>query len=495
MRMVIFQEVDSIKASKGMTPMASQLLQKKLYEEFKREQVLTAKEELACYSYDSGIYTLFHYGEPDAAVLAKSVDEVVKTLAIARELKVPVIPRGAGTGQAGGTMTPTGGICLDLSAWKDIEQVAPEDYQAFVRPGVTLDELNKAFAPYGLYLPPDPSSSSACTIGGMVANNTAGQRSLKYGAMSNFVMGLEVVLPTGEVVTLGGKQARVIKSVSGLNLSAGLFVGSEGILGVITGIRVKMAPIPPARAGILFLSADKKNVPALIRTLYEAGVVFSACEFVLVQPGAEAEVARNLPDTPLLSPLEMVLLIEFEGNPPGVAWELGQAIEIMARFKGTCRIAENRGEMQRLWLLLDEAEGGVTRSRPGAKRIPGGEDIVVPPSRLIEALDGIQQLVERAGVSCVNFGHAVFGNIHTGLLLKPDDTEEMKKVATLIDDIHALALTLNGSTTGEHGTGLVRSLLLGREHGQAVEVMKRVKNLFDPGNILNPGKILPADRR
>lgn len=474
--------------------MASKLLQKRLSEEFKRDQVLTAKEELACYSYDSGIYTLFHYFEPDAAVLAKSVADVIKTLAIARELKAPVVPRGAGTGQAGGAMAPRGGICLDLSGWKDIEQVAPEDYQAFVRPGVTLDELNKAFAPYGLYLPPDPSSGSACTIGGMVANNTAGQRSLKYGAMDRFVMGLEVVLPTGEVVTLGGKQARVIKSVSGLDLKTGLFVGSEGILGVITGIRVKMAPVPSARAGILFLSADKKSVPALIREVYKAGVVFSACEFVLVQPGAEETVAKNLSDLRLPSPLEMVLLMEFEGNQPGVAWELTKAKEIAASFAGTSTVAESREQTQRLWFLLDEAEGGVMGSRPGTKRTPGGEDIVVPPSRLIEALDGIQQLVGKAGVACVNFGHAVFGNIHTGLLIKPDDAEEMKKVETLIDDIHALALTLNGSTTGEHGTGLVRSPLLAQEHGQAAEIMRRVKNLFDPDNIMNPGKIIPADR-
>ncbi|MBI4634664.1 MAG: FAD-binding oxidoreductase [Deltaproteobacteria bacterium] len=475
--------------------MASKLLQKKLSEEFKRDQVLTAKEELACYSYDSGIYTLFHYFEPDAAVLAKSVNDVIKTLAIARELKVPVVPRGAGTGQAGGALAPTGGICLDLSGWKDIEQVMPEDYQAFVRPGVTLDELNKAFAPYGLYLPPDPSSGSACTIGGMAANNTAGQRSLKYGAMDRFVMGLEVVLPTGEVVTLGGKQARVIKSVSGLDMKTGLFVGSEGILGVITGIRVKMAPVPPARAGILFLSADKKSVPALIREVYKAGVVFSACEFVLVQPSAEGTVAKNLSDLRLPSPLEMVLLMEFEGNLPGVAWELNRAKEIAASFAGTSTVAESREQMQRLWFLLDEAEGGVMGSRPGTKRTPGGEDIVVPPSRLIEALDGIQQLVGKAGVACVNFGHAVFGNIHTGLLIKPDDAEEMKKVETLIDGIHALALALNGSTTGEHGTGIVRSPLLTQEHGQAAEMMRRVKNLFDPDNIMNPGKILPADRR
>lgn len=475
--------------------MAGQVLQKRLYEQFGREQVLTAREELACYSYDSGIYKLYHYFEPDAAVLAKSVDDVIKTLAIARELKLPVIPRGAGTGQAGGTMAPTGGICLDLSSWKEIERVTPEDYQVFVRPGVTLDELNKALAPHGLYFPPDPSSGSACTIGGMVANNTAGQRSLKYGATSNFVMGLEVVLATGEVVTLGGKQARVIKSASGLDLKAGLFVGSEGILGIITGIRLRVAPVPPARTGILFFSSDRKGIPALVRRVYEAGVVFSACEFVLVQPAAEAGVAGHLPEIPMPSPLEMVVLVEFEGNPAGVAWELEKAKEIVSGFRGTSLVAESMEEMRHLWFLLDEAEGGVMSSRPGAKRIPGGEDIVVPPSRLIEALDGIQQLAGEAGVSCLNFGHVAFGNIHTGLLLKPDDAEEMKRVETLIDEIHALAIRLNGSTTGEHGTGLVRSSVLTEEHGLAAEMMKRVKNLFDPDNILNPGKIISIDRR
>ena len=479
--------------------MAGQLLQKRLFEEFGREQVLTAKEELACYSYDAGIAALFQpAAAPEAAVLAKSISDVMKTLAIARELKIPVIPRGGGTGQAGGAMAPTGGICLDLSAWKDIEQLNPEDYQVFVRPGVTSEELNKALAPHGLYLPPDPSSGSACTIGGMVANNTAGQRSLKYGPMSHFVMGLEVVLPTGELVTIGGKHTRVIKSVSGLDLQTGLFVGSEGILGVITGIRIKVVPVPPARAGILFLSADRKGIPALIRKLYKAKVVFSACEFVMVQPAAAAGVAENLSEIALPSPLEMVLLMEFEGNPASVAWELDTTKAILPGFKGTYQAAETKERMQHLWFLLDEAEGGVMSSRPGAKRIAGGEDIVVPPSRLIEALDGIQQLVGQAGVSCVNFGHAVFGNIHTGLLLKPHDAEEMKRVVTLIADIHALALKLEGSTTGEHGTGIVRTSLLMQEHGQAAEIMRRVKTLFDPDNLLNPGKILPpepADRR
>lgn len=467
-------------------------MHRRLHRDFEGAQVLTSPEELACYRYDSGICSRFINARPDAAILAKSTDDVRKSLAIARDFKLPLIPRGAGTGQAGGSLAPTGGICLDLSAWKDGLQVQPKDFQVFARPGTTLEELNKALAPHGLHLPPDPSSGSACTIGGMVANNAAGQRSLKYGAIGQYVLGLEVVLATGEVITLGGRQSQVLKSVSGLDLQAGLFVGSEGTLGVITGIRLKVVPLPIARAGILLFSSDKKAVPDLVRRLYGAGVVFSACEFVYIPPEAAALVTSVLPALSLPLALDMVLLMEFEGNPPGVAWELKTAQEHAARFPGTVRCAADRTEMDQLWSWLDEAEGAVSSSRPGARRIPGGEDIVVPPSRLSEALDGIRKITNQGGVSCVNFGHAAFGNIHTGLLIKPEEVGEMDRVETIIDEIHNLALQLNGSTTGEHGTGLVRRSLLWREHGEAALLMQRVKDLLDPEGILNPGKILPG---
>lgn len=471
-----------------------QILNKKLLELFDKDQILTAKEELACYSYDSSLYTVINHYEPDGVVLAKCVEDVVKVINLAQELKLPVIPRGAGTGQVGGATAPTGGICLDLSSWKDIEELLPDDSQVFIRPGITLDELNKAVAPYGLYLPPDPSSSSVCTLGGMVSNNCAGQRSLKYGPTSSYVIGLEVVLPTGEVITLGGQHAKVIKSVSGLDLKTGLFVGSEGILGVITGIRLRLANVPPTRRGILLLSSDKREIPVLTREIYRNNVVLSACEFTFVQPSSEESVCSQLHGVNLPSKLEFVLLLEFEGNEPSTKWELETTQKILAQYAGTFISAENKEEMERLWFLLDEAEGGVVTSRPGAKRMAGGEDIVVPPSKLIVAIDGIQQLVKEAGVSCVNFGHVAFGHIHTGLLIKPADAEEMKRVKSLIDHIHLLALELNGSTTGEHGTGLARSSLLQKEHGAAVKVMQKVKNALDPDNICNPGKILSVER-
>lgn len=464
-------------------------LSKKLLEVIPKEYVLTSKEELACYSYDSGIYALFKQVYPDAVVLVQSVNDVVKTMAVAREAKVPVIPRGAGTGQSGGAIAQKGGICLDLSHWKEVK-IFEEDFQVFARPGVTLEQLNRALAPYQLYLPPDPSSSSACTLGGMVANNTAGQRSIKYGVTASYVLGLEVVLSTGEVVTLGGQNARTLKSVSGLDLSNGLFIGSEGILGVITGIRLKVVPIPLARAGILFMSSDKADVPRIIRQIYKANVVLSACEFVLVQPSAHNQVRESLSEIPLPPSLEMVLLLEFEGNPASVEWEMKVSEEILAKYAGCHVCAQNADEMNHLWHLLDEAEGGVTGSRPGSKRIPGGEDIVVPPSRLIEALDSIQRLVQDAGVSCVNFGHAAVGNIHTGLLINLSNQQESGKLSKLVTDIHNLAIELNGATTGEHGTGLVRQSLLEREHGSAVAVMERIKATLDPDGILNPGKIL-----
>lgn len=474
--------------------MDKEILSKKLLEVIEKDQVLTTKEELACYSYDSSLYTVINRFIPDAVVLVKRVEDVVNVLNLARELKVPVIPRGAGTGQVGGATAPSGGICLDLSSWKDVEEFLPEDSQIFLRPGITLAELNKTTAPYGLYLPPDPSSATVCTLGGMVSNNCAGQRSLKYGPTYNYVIGLEVVLPTGEVVTLGGQHAKILKTVSGLDLKTGLFIGSEGILGVITGIRLRLAQVPPARCGILYLSSDKREIPSLIQEIYRNKVVLSACEFTFVQPRSEESVKANLHGVNLPQKLEMVVLLEFEGNEPSTKWELETTQKILERHSGTFTSAQGKEDMEHLWFLLDEAEGGVTASRPGSKRLAGGEDIVVPPSKLIEAIDGVQRIVNEAGVSCVNFGHVAFGHIHTGLLIKPEDEEEMKRVKFLIDQIHLLALELNGSTTGEHGTGLARSSLLEKEHGAAANLMKKIKMTLDPDNICNPEKILSVDR-
>lgn len=474
--------------------MDKQHLHKKLQEKLGKEKVLTLPGELASYSYDAGIYSFVNSFEPDAAVLAKSVEDVVNTLAIAHDFQVPVVPRGGASGQAGGTISQNGGICLDLSSWKDI-QIYPEDFQAVVRPGVTLAELNKTLEPHGLYIPPDPSSGAAATFGGMVANNSAGQRSLKYGAMNDYILGLEVVLPQGDVVVLGGEGSRTVKNVSGLDLKTGLFIGSEGILGVIVGVRLKAVPIPPARAGMFFLSSDKNQIPKLIRDLYHAKVVFSACEFVNVQASAEEAVKKNLEKAPLPEHLEFVLLMEFEGNPAGVAWELEVAKKFVTPLQGTYMIADDAKDMELLWWLLDEAEGGVSVSRSGARRRPGAEDLVFPPSRLIEAIEGLQAITQKYGMSCLNFGHAALGNIHTNILVNIDDPEEFKLVEDAVRDSHLLALELGGSTCGEHGNGLLRQQFIEQEHGPAIKIMESIKNILDPDCILNPGKILKKDRR
>lgn len=474
--------------------MDNQKLHGKLREKIGREKVLTSPGELASYGYDAGILTFVNSYQPDAAVLANSIEDVANTLAVARELKAPVVPRGGGSGQAGGAIAQGGGICLDLSNWKGIE-VYPEDFQAIVRPGVTLNELNKALEPHGLYIPPDPSSGAAATFGGMVANNSAGQRSLKYGAINDYVLGLEVVLPLGDVVKLGGVESRTIKNVSGLDLKTGLFIGSEGILGVIVGIRLKVVPIPPARAGIFFLASDKNDIPKLIRDIYRAKVVFSACEFVNVQKSAVHAVKENLEKAPLPEQLEFVLLMEFEGNPAGVAWELDVAEKFVTQLKGAYMVAENAKDMELLWWLLDEAEGGVTVSRAGARRRPGAEDLVFPPSRLIEGIEGLQAIAQKYGMECLNFGHAALGNIHTNLLVNIDDPEEFQRVDEVVRESHLLALAMNGCTCGEHGNGLLRQQYLDQEHGSAVQIMKAIKHTLDPDCILNPGKMLKEDRR
>lgn len=456
---------------------------------FPPERLLTGDLERRMYSYDSSFLARFRNYTPDAVVLPRSTEEVAATVKLAARHGIPVIPRGAGSGETCGCLAVRGGIVVDLSSWDAIEEVDVANMQVFVRPGVVHYRLNEYLAGYGLFFPPDPGSTRMCTIGGMVANNSSGLRAVKYGTTEQYVLGLEVVLPDGQVITTGGVNCKALKNVSGLNLSK-LFVGSEGILGIITRIRLRVWPRPKARGIAMAVFADLEEAPAAVLDVYRSGILPSGIE-ILDSSAIRAinmyNPEINLPDA------EAILLFEVDGNPAGVEWEGQKIVEVVGKRAISVEWATNPGRMAELWRGRSVVAVAAARLRPDGSRIFAGEDISVPLNKVTEALRRIKELGRQYGVAVVNYGHIGDGNIHTAPVINLENPDEVERANKLADAIHRLAIELGGSTTGEHGVGAVRNQYALDEHGAAVNTMRLIKKALDPANIMNPGKLLPPE--
>lgn len=450
-------------------------------------RVLTSSLERKMYSYDSSFHARFNSFIPDVVAIPRSTAEISEIMRFASNNNVPVVPRGAGSGETCGCLAVRGGVVLDLSGWDTIEEVDVANMQVFVRPGVVHYKLNEHLAGYGLFFPPDPGSTRMCTIGGMVANNSSGLRAVKYGTTEQYVLGLEVVLPDGRVITTGGANSRALKNVSGLNLTK-LFVGSEGTLGVITRIRLRVWPRPRARGIVMAVFGSLDEAPAAVLDVYQSGILPSGIE--ILDSSAIQAVNMYKPEINLPA-AEAILLFEVDGNPAGVEWEGQKIVEITGKRALSVEWATDSQRMADLWRGRGVVAVAAARLRPDGSRIFAGEDISVPLSRVTEALRRIKELGREFGVAVVNYGHIGDGNVHTAPVINLENSDEVARANGLVDAIHRLAIELHGSTTGEHGVGAVRNQYALAEHGEAVNVMKRLKKTLDPGNIMNPGKLLP----
>jgi glycolate oxidase len=461
------------------------LLVKELENRLGKDKVISDPVDLMYYSYDSSFLARLNRFIPDAVVTPRSTEEVSAVMQIAYANDVPVTPRGAGTGETCGSVAIKGGIVMDLSPWDTIEEIDVANMQVFVRPGVIHAKLNERLAEYGLFFPPDPGSSIMCTVGGMVANNASGLRAVKYGCTEQYILGLEVVLPNGEVIVTGGMQARSIKNVSGLNLTK-LFVGSEGVLGVITKVRLRVWPKPKGRGIVMAVYPSLDDAPASVLEVYQAGILPSGIE-ILDQSAINAvnmyRPEINLPQG------EAILLFEVDGNPSSVEWEGLKIKEIAARRATQVEWATEPKRMADLWEGRSVVATAAARVRPDGSRVFAGEDISVPLAKVAETLRSIRALGKKHGVQVVNYGHIGDGNVHTAPVIDPEKPEEVEMANRLVDDIHQLAITLGGSTTGEHGVGAVRAMYAKLEHGPAVKVMQAIKKALDPKGIMNPGKV------
>lgn len=450
-------------------------------------RVLSDPVDLQAYAYDASFVARLHSHMPDAVVSATSTEEVARVLRFAHEQGIPVMTRGAGTAQTGGSLAVQGGIMLSLSRWKTVEEVDAQNLQVFVRPGIVHADLNKHLRPFGVFFPPDPGSSRMATVGGMVANNSSGLRAVKYGVTSQYVLGLEVVLADGTVIVTGGMQSRALKTASGVELTK-LFVGSEGTFGVITLIRLKVLPIPKARNIILAVFPQLEQTVETVWEIFGEGILPSAVEIMdraAIQAANKVSPGLDMPEG------DAILLFEVDGNPPGVDWEGARVTEISRRRATLVERATDEQRMAKLWEGRSVVGASVARLRRGFTRVFAGEDISVPISRIAEAFRGVQAISEKYGIQVVTYGHIGDGNVHTGPLIEITDPEQVEKVCHMADEIHELALRLSGSVSAEHGTGLVRVPFMRQEHGPALDTMLAIKRALDPKGILNPGKIWP----
>jgi glycolate oxidase len=442
------------------------------------DNVFTSPEELLCYSYDSTV--LQHL--PEIVVLPRTAAEVAAVVKLAIRGKLPIVPRGAGTNLAGGTIPIQGGIVISVTRMTDILEIDTVNMVAVVQPGVVTGKLQAEVAKQGLYYPPDPASLKVTTIGGNVGMDAGGPHALKYGVTSDYVMGLEVVLPSGELIRTGGK---AIKNVTGYNLTQ-LFVGSEGTLGVITEITLRLIPQPESSGSVLAAFADLDDAATLVNRILHAGVTPAVIE---IMDQMTVQTVDDYLQSGLPRDAAALLLIQVDGVQAAVDQELEVVSQLCRENRATMvEVATTPDEEEVLWKARQSISPSLTRVRPNKL----GEDISVPREAIPQVLRRIQEISRERDLPIVIFGHISDGNLHPNILFDQADPEEMERVEAASSDIFEVATSVGGTLSGEHGIGLLKQKYLQLDLPAAtVEVMRTIKRALDPDNIMNPGKIFP----
>mgnify|MGYP001327133063 CR=1 FL=1 len=474
-----------MKETTTIAPLDEKVVER-LIEIFGKDRVLTNKTDMMTYSYDASFETQLNPRLPQAAVIPLSTEEVSECMKLANEHLIPVYPRGAATGQTGGAVSTKGGIVIDLSKMNRILEIDHKNLQVIIEPGVIQNNLNEALKKYGLRFPPDPGSANMCTIGGMVSNNSSGLRAVKYGVTRNYVLGMEVVLPSGEVIVTGGEKSRALKSVSGYDL-AHLFIGSEGTLGIITKLRLKLLPLPVTRGIVLSAFKKLEDAGAAVNDVFSSGIQPSAIEIMDVNCTKAVNMMK--PELGLPQDNEAILVFEVDGAKEEVTSQVNRLKDVVQKYSDYVKFSDEPEECEKLWQARKLVGAAVGLLKPGGFRVYGGEDICVPISRLPETLRRIHSIAEKYGIICGIYGHVGDGNLHTGPVINMNNEVELENVQKMIDEIHELAIEMEGTTTAEHGVGIVRAKYMEREHGAALDVMRAIKKALDPNNILNPGKM------
>ncbi len=441
------------------------------------EYASDAAEDLLCYSYDGMVSSAI----PDVVVHPATAGEVASLVKTAADEGMPVVARGAGTGLSGGSLPLRGGMVLHLDRMNRMRRLDSGEPLAVVEPGITNQELKAAAAAMGLFYPPDPSSGKTCTLGGNVAENAGGPYGVKYGVTGDYVLGLECVLASGKILRTGGMTRR---NVSGYDLTS-LLVGSEGTLAVITEITLRLLPKPATCRTALIAFDHLVGAGAAVVAVGGAGIIPAALE---IMDKTTIECVEQFRPGHLPIGAEAVLLIETDGEAEAADLELRQAVKACQAAGGhLVTLAMSKEEAEEVWETRRSVSPALSRRAP--TKI--GEDISVPRTRIPEMLKRVQEIGARHELVIAVFGHAGDGNLHPNILTDRHDHGMMERSEAAIAEIFAAAMELGGTLSGEHGIGISKARFMKDAVGsEALALMREIKKTFDPGGIINPGKIL-----
>ncbi|OIQ87781.1 putative FAD-linked oxidoreductase [mine drainage metagenome] len=446
-----------------------------LQSRFPPDRLFTDPVDCYAYAYDNSR----NFRPPLAVVFPLTAEEVQAVVRLCHEHRMPVVPRGRGTGTAGGSVPEAGGIALSLERMNRIIRLDPDNRMAIIEPGVLNQELQDALKPKGFFWPPDPSSAPYCSVGGNLATCAAGPHAVKYGVARDHVLGMKAVTGAGELIRTG---CYTTKGVVGYDLTR-LIVGSEGTLAVIVEATLKLTPLPRTTGGITAQYRDTTSCAHAIAAIMAQPFIPSALEFL---DNNALNLIRNRHPGMLPEDMRALLMIEVDGSQSEVL-EATEAVLAACRVDGLIE-AKKADDTKALWAARKALSPLLRDVAP--KKI--NEDVAVPVSRLPELLGGIERLAAHYRIANVNFGHAGNGNIHVNLLVNPDDAEEMERASACLDEVFTLVLSLDGTLSGEHGVGMAKRPFVPREiDATTIALMKSVKQAFDPNNILNPGKLFP----
>lgn len=435
-----------------------------------------SKEDLICYSYDGAANRYL----PDAVVFPGNTSEVSSILKLAGLDGFYVIPRGSGSGMTGGSVPVMGGVVIVMNRFNHVIEIDTDNFTATVEPGVITAQFHREVEKVNLFYPPDPSSSEFSTLGGNLAECAGGPRAVKYGVTRDYVLGLEAVLPTGEVIKTGVKTA---KGVVGYDLTR-LLIGSEGTLGIITKITVKLISLPESvktmTASFLELDKAAKTVSEIIRQ----GIVPRTIEFMDKE---SIKCVEKYLGTAIAVDSKALLIIEVDGKSYEAESSIKQLKELCILLGAKdVRIAESKEDAALIWKARKSISPALFTYAPDKIN----EDIVVPRSKIPDMVQKINSMRNKTGLTIASFGHAGDGNIHFNIMLDKKNSDELKKAETVIEELFDYTIELGGTISGEHGVGITKAAYMAKEIGPVeIELMKKIKNLFDPKGILNPGKI------
>ncbi|KML16370.1 MULTISPECIES: glycolate oxidase subunit GlcD [Bacillus] len=439
--------------------------------------VQDSKADRLAYSYDA---TPNFQQMPDAIVRPHTAEEVQQIVKLCASYKVPIVPRGSGTNLCAGTCPTQGGLVILFTRMNQLLEIDEENLTATVQPGLITQELIHQVEEKGLFYPPDPSSMKISTLGGNINENSGGLRGLKYGVTRDYVLGLEVVLPNGDIIKTGGKLA---KDVAGYDMTR-LFVGSEGTLGIVTEAVLKLLPLPETKQTMLCLYESLEEAATSVSAIIAERIIPATLEF-MDQP--TLEVVEDFANIGLPTDVQAVLLIEQDGNPEAVSRDIQKIAEVCEQHGATSvKIAHSEEEASALLTARRSALSALARLSPTTIL----EDATVPRSEIANMVRAIEDIARKYKVNICTFGHAGDGNLHPTCATDARNEEEMKRVEAAFQAIFEKAVALGGTITGEHGVGLMKAPYLElKVKKEGIAAMKAIKQALDPAHIMNPDKV------